>query len=458
MIRVLSVLLLLVLAAPVASAAEERAAAPTGPLTVDDAVRIALQNNYAYLQSEARVDAAAGSRMQAWSGILPVLSASGSFTRDDNHSEGSQFNLEDSSVSTNTLDSVSDTWGGSVSLSERLGLSGIYNVTSARRAEESARFSSDAWAQETAFQVRQQYFLVIRAQDLLQVQDEDLRLANDELRRTRSMYELGSVAKVDVLKAEVRVSDAEVALIRQENQVETERFALAKLLGFGPLTRLELDANLDMPILAEVDSAQAVQEALTRPDVEAARLNHAAASASATSAGLTRIPDLFVDFTYGGGSRETETRGEQFFGSVQIPANVDSDGDQNGWTLRAGLTVTLDAFLNSGAAKQAGGRKREAEYALEDQRLLAVQELATSVLTYRAAIKALEASQRGVTASEEDYRLSQERYAQGLGTILDLLTAQVALTRARSQYVDSQTALRIAEAGVQRARGAELPS
>jgi len=62
-----------------------------------------------------------------------------------------------------------------------------------------------------------------------------------------------------------------------------------------------------------------------------------------------------------------------------------------------------------------------------------------------------------VDSAEEDLRLSQERYQQGLGTVLELLEAQVNLTRARDTLVNALTVLKISEAALDKARGASLP-
>ena len=60
-------------------------------------------------------------------------------------------------------------------------------------------------------------------------------------------------------------------------------------------------------------------------------------------------------------------------------------------------------------------------------------------------------------SAEEDLRLSQERYRQGLGTILELLEAQVNLTRARYNLVNALTGLKISEAALDKARGTPIP-
>ncbi len=122
-----------------------------------------------------------------------------------------------------------------------------------------------------------------------------------------------------------------------------------------------------------------------------------------------------------------------------------------------GASVTLDAFFNIGADKQARAAARQAEYHIQDLKLAVQQEVEEAILNYRTSIAAIETAQRGVEASQEDLRLSEQRYEQGLGTVLELLQSQVNLTTARNNLVNAQTGLKISEAALDKARGAALP-
>jgi outer membrane protein TolC len=122
-----------------------------------------------------------------------------------------------------------------------------------------------------------------------------------------------------------------------------------------------------------------------------------------------------------------------------------------------GASVSLDAFLNMGQHKASRARKLQAEHYLGGLELDIQQEIEEAILNYRASHKAIEAAERGVESAEEDLRLSQERYQQGLGTVLELLEAQVNLTRARNGLVVAKASLKISQAALDKARGAPLP-
>jgi outer membrane protein TolC len=454
-----------ILAAPPVALAQ----VPDGPLDVDEAVRIALRQNYAYQQQEAIVAGASGNRLNAIAGMLPFLNGSYTYNKSDGTTTLIDFPviqdiLTETTVATANLDLAdvrsSNVWGFGVS--ERLSLPIWYNYRSAHSQVSWSRFGQEAAAQQLGFDIRSQFYLVLRAQDLLTVQQEDLRLARDEERRINSMFELGSVARVDVLKARVRVSDAEVALIRQQNAVDIESSRLATMMGFTPDTKLQLAGELSVEI-APLDSVAAANAALSRPDLQQARAALSSASNLHKAAITSWVPSLFADFSYSksAGDRGGDDLGRQVDPNtgnlVTFPSPSQSSTEFDGWNLRVGAEVNLDALLNVGDYKRAGADKRQAEYTLEGLELAALQELEEAILTLRASLSAIEAAESGVESAEEDLRLSQERYKQGLGTILELLEAQVNLTRARNTLVNALTGLKISEAALDKARGAPLP-
>ena len=213
-------------------------------------------------------------------------------------------------------------------------------------------------------------------------------------RRITSMFELGSVARVDVLKAKVRVSDADVALIRQQNQVDIERARLATMLGLEPHTPLQLAGELQ-PGPAPLDSTQAVLESDRRPDLQSAREQLRSAKNMHRAATLSRIPGLFATFSYSnsGGTTESErvnsqtiiqpgvpAAGDTTFTDVLYTFPVESDLDFDQWAFRVGASVTLDAFLNTGQSKRTAAIKNQAEYDLEGLELDVRREVQEAIL------------------------------------------------------------------------------
>jgi outer membrane protein len=447
---------------------------------VDDAVRIALSQNRGYQQTVDGVGIVEGQRLDVMASMLPQASGSASYSKNKqtqtligiplqtvtNAANPQGMVVRRGDISTEGRSSGS---GLSLTLQESFGLSQWHRYRGSQADVQSVRFGREAAAQDLAFTVRQQFYTVLMAKDLLTVQQEALQLAQDQERRINSMFELGSVARVDVLKAQVQVSDAEVELIRQQNTVDIETSRLATLLGQRPDRRLDIAGNLDEAEYTAVDSSAVANEALVRPDLREAEESLRGANDLYKAALLSRVPSLFASFTISSSSGSSENEQLQTLDFPGQPNAGDttsvlfafpipkSDLQFDSWQLRVGATVSLDAFLNMGQHKSSRSRKVQAQHYLEGLELQIQQEIEEAILNYRASHKAIEAAESGVESAQEDLRLSQERYQQGLGTVLELLESQVNLTRAKNRRVVAKASLMISEAALDKARGTPLP-
>lgn len=438
-------------------------------LDVQEAVRLGLANNVSIRQSEASLGSAEAARMNATARLLP--NASGTYSWSKSVSDRTVFDLpartdqEGNVLEVADFELKSDQRTNSLSLNvnESFGLSDFYSFRGAGAGVTAARHGLEASRQQLAYNVRGQFYLALRAEALLEVQTEDLDLAQQQLRRTQTMFELGSVARADVLKAQVRVSEAEVTLIRQRNAVNIELSRLATLIGYPPSTRFDLVGDLG-GAPAPLDSSLAVTQALERPDLLQSRADVQSYRHGHKAAVLSRVPSLFASYSTSGltGSAVSDQLDQSFVPGENeftlVTRREEGDIDVSNWQVRVGATVSLDAFLNFGADKAAKANLRRAEYELENRRLIAQQEVEEAILNVRASESAIAAAETGVAAADEDLRLSRERYEQGLGTILELLEAQVNLTRARYTRVNALTELKISEAALERARGVPVGS
>ena len=106
----------------------------------------------------------------------------------------------------------------------------------------------------------------------------------------------------------------------------------------------------------------------------------------------------------------------------------------------AGLVITIplfDGFMRESSVKTARARRDRAQESLVQTRQQVVKEVNQAALMLTAADRNVEASRKGLEQAEEQFRIIQERYANGRGTQLEVLDAQVTLTRARVNVVSA---------------------
>ncbi len=419
-------------------------------LTADECVRVALERNYDILLSEDQHGQARAARLQAWGGLLPSIGADWNYTH--SRAQGTLKDFPSQGSEVQFPQTRTDTRGYSIDVSHTL-LSAptLLRIVSEKRAANASASDVRNAEQLAALAVRQEFYTLIEAIKLLEVSQEDLRLASEEQKRTESLFEVGSVARTDVLKARVRVAEARSALTTAENNVDVQRGRLATSLGLSPNSPLSVVESLD-PRADLVDSLAAYEEAArNRPDLSAARLRLSSASASRKSAFAAKLPSLSHRYSYGVTSQP---------GDYDIdPSTTETDVrylnfKTTRWSYSIGLSWNIfDGLVTEANIIGAKARQRSAEHGMEKLSLEVELQVKEALLAIRASQRQIETAREGLASAEEDLKLSQERYSVGLGTILELIDAQVNVTRARTGEVQAMAALKRAEAGLDRAVG-----
>ncbi len=450
-------LVALFMAVAVPSQAQEASAPsavlPPGPLTIEQAVAIALERNYDVAVAAGNLMAAQGRVWQSYRGFLPNVGANYSL----NHQSGYS--------GAGTVDNTGQLRLGNYSSdNQRLGIglnqpifswANIQNVKGARAGERAGRSLSESQKLDVALAVRIQFYELLKAIRLSEVRDEGVSLSEDQLRRADTLFELGSVARNDVLQARVNLQQARLEQIGARNRVEIERGRLNQLLSLPVNTPLEISREIDTSPRGEIDSTAVVAEALTaRPDLAAARESVKGAEASLGAASASHYPELFGALDWGKTYNPGVTTVELDTGEI-----IQIDNDSDGWSARAGVSLNIfDGLVAEGQVKSAKGNLASERARLQQAELGATLEIKEAILGVREAMQSITVATEGVALAEENLKLAQERYQVGSGTILEFDQAQVSLIESRSALVDSWAALFEAEARLDRARGSGIPA
>lgn len=447
---------------PVLAAALVCGAAHAQPLTADGAVRRALERGSRSVQADANVLDARAGLYSAYSGVLPRFSASltrsGSWVEDRTGTQVfgsipfSSTTIESENYS--TTPSVSGSWNV-------LNLSAISQWRSARSGLNAARHSRTAERQEIALATRRQFYEVVRAIKLADVASQSLRLAHDDERRVRALFDVGSVSRSDLLSAQVRTAQAQLDSLSARNAVTNQRILLADALGMPEVELGDVDTALvvnprvfdEATVLAEAERA--------RPDLQAAEAEVRAARSGVSAARFARLPYVTIS---GGADFSPRTSGrtvvpaEDTTGTPIPGTEVEfTSGSETDRSIGGSIALNWDFFDGLATdARNASARARlmrstETRDAL--RRNLAA-EVRQALLAHREALEREVLSRRALAAAEENLNLTQQKYNVGSATVLELIDAQVQLQRAQSDLVSALAAIRVAEAQVDRVRGA----
>jgi len=402
-------------------------------LSVEDAVAIALdtQPNIKarisdYIAAAFRVD-------QALAPLLPQITGSWTAARDQNVSTSGQGTTS----SQQPLRTVT-TW--TTSTVARVSLSQIlFDFGKNFASTEAARKLADVALEDTELQrqlvtqtVKESYTNINFAVRLIQVNQQAVERAELNLRSARGFFEVGTRPKSDVARAEVDVANAKVDLIRARNAERLARVALATAMGLPATTPLQIQDNLlYQPVT--LDRARLAEDALRqRPEYRQARLN-----AEANDARLRRsFRDFFPDITGGG-----------FYGAQRADMNEI-------WELNLSLNWTLyDGGNRIARYREARANLEAAQARVKASELDISREVEQSINNVIEADERIQAAQVAVVSAQENFRLAQGRFDAGVGTILELTDAQLALTQAQNTEAQALADYRIALARLDRAVG-----
>ena len=309
-------------------------------------------------------------------------------------------------------------------------------MRTAREAEAEARNG-------VVYNVKQEYFALVKAERLAEVSRESERLARDEESRAEALFEVGTVARGDVLKARARRATTQLDRIRAVNQVEIQRSRLKQVIGLRPSQPLTIETELDENVVLP-DSATAVSTALSaRPDLSRAVAAERAARAGLFGARAKRLPEITGTATV-----DHALNKDRFAGQDELSFH------STDWFGQARLTLPVfNGFALEGNMKSAKGAVLEAEAQRRQRELDVAVEVQQAWLSVREAVERIGVSKEGLASAQEDYNFSKSRYELGAGTFLDLLNAEVSLAQAKQSYVEALADAHVAEAALERAVG-----
>jgi len=389
----------------------------TPSLTLDQALRMAKNKNGTLKSALYALQTARSQRSIALGAFLPTLTPSFSYQTGRTRYQTSAPN--NPGGTTNSL-------GSNTALTASIPLldngSRYYALDAARRNAESAREDLASSVRRTLFQVHQQFFEALRAQEILRVQEAQRQRAQLIMEQTELRVKLGDEARKQILQAKADVLNAEVLVLQAESQVKATRAALQATVGWSvgqDLPPLVDDLPKQEPIVLPEESA-AVQLGLeTRPDLASRRYLVQATQASLRQAQMSGSFLLSLDAEF------RKNFGRDVFERSQIA-----------------LTATIPLFDGNVSKEQV----RIRQFALETQKELLLQgerdaraEIVTAYHQLAQNQKRMAAAEAALEAAQENYNAATEarRLGASTGTLLDVLTAQVSLSTAESNRVQA---------------------
>jgi outer membrane protein len=427
---------------------------PSQPLSLAEALDIALQQNSAVLKARSDVEASRGVVIQTRAIAWPKLRVTSQFTQYDRSAVEIFPPINITSLGGGSpfpRINGDQKWNAGVQLVQSIYEGGriTSSLRTARLTDDQAFLNYQTTVAETVLQTRTAYYDVLLAAEQIDVQEASVRLLESELEDAQRRFDAGTVPRFNVLRAEVSLANAKPRLIRARNNHRIAKNNLANQLGYRLPSEVWEDIPLQLSGTLEtatfsIDLPEALRQAVQRrTELTAARTSVALRDQAIKNARAGYLPSvqLFAGYT---------SRNSNF--------SDDLTRDVSGWNAGAQLTWDIfDGRLTKGKVTEAEARLQRARLDLDELTRRVELEVRTEYSGFVEAREVLASQEKVVEQAEEALRLARSRYDAGAGTQLDVLDAQTSLTEARSNKVQAQHDYNVALARLERALGSGIP-
>jgi outer membrane protein len=424
--------------------------------TLEEAVQLALDRNLRVLISKEGIDAAEYRRRAALADFFPRWTGQYSATeyntpigigpippaltrRIPTIAHPRKFALTPGSSDSN-LSRDAFSLGTTVSQSVYAGGAIWANYRFEQLDVEGQKAFLDVARLDIVLQTRLGFILVLRAQKVLEVAQQQVKQFESQLGVSNAFFEVGIVAKNDVLQAEVRLAQAQQDLVKAETSL-----GLAKA-QFNNLLRREVEAPLELAMGGNEKTpfATPLEEAfresvMRRPEVRAAQVSIDQAKESVKIARSAYFPTVSVAGNYSRLSEEPLLAGEL---------------RNESWSIQALATVTLwDWKKTASRVGESRVKVTQAENTLQQLKESILLEVKQDYLAMVQSERNIEVAAKSIEQAEENLRVTEERYKYQVATQTEVLDAVTLLAQARVNYYNALSDFNAAKATLERAMG-----
>jgi len=288
-------------------------------------------------------------------------------------------------------------------------------------------------------EVQQAYLGVLKVQEYEKVAAEAVKQMQAHLQDLQNMYDVGMVTENDLLRTKVALSNTKLGLIKARNGVRLAKVAFCSKIGLPLEQPIRLTEKLQIIDLPPINLEDAIQKALeNRPEIKAMHNNIKIARTAVAISKAAYYPSIFLAANY----------------SYRRPDRQYNPKFYTTWTIS--LVAQLNLFDWGQTAfqiEQAQSQLQQTEHAMKQLQDGIVLQITQTYLSLLEAKEKVETTKINIQQAQENYRVTNEKFKQGLVSNTELLDANTLLTQAKTEYINALADYRIAYANLMHAIG-----
>ncbi len=427
--------------APAMSAGKTALRVAEKPLTLEDAIMLALDEQPRIKAAQERVKAQRAVVGQAKSAYYPTINLTTNYRRSTSTSR------------TGTTAEPFNFYTGSTVLNWTIYDFGRRegNVRGERDSLDAIQYAQRTSAEDVVLGVKLAYYRYLQVIVLVRVREDTVKDRELLVRQAKGFFEVGTRPKIDLVRAESNFFLAQADLITARNGVKIVWAQLKNAIGVRnfPQRPLAEEALLERPV-EELTKELAIQKPPVsldaaretafnvRPELKDFEAQLRAQDAAVDTARRGHLPNFLFNTAYG-------RRGNEF------PLQVD-------WEIGLRINIPIfSGFQTTYEVQEASRNFYEIKAREEVVRQRIALEVEQSYFNLVGTGERLKATDAAVRAARENLELANGRYRVGVGSIIEITEAQVISTQAQTDHIQTIADYKIFEAELARAMGQGIP-
>lgn len=417
---------------PINSSADVQSAPTVTTLTLSQCIDIALRKNPNILAALYTVDVNKSRVGEARSNYYPQVSAQAAYdrTKPSVTSAGVAvggapiFNAYSGSISANQTIFDFGKTSSSTDISK-------YNL-------ESSQHDLNTTEDATILSVKQAYYGVLQAKRNRGVAADIIKQFQLHLDQAKGFYNVGTKAKIDVIKAEVDLSNAQLSLINAENSLKIALLTLRNAMGVPSAPEFMIEDNLSFQKYSITIDEATSRAFENRPDLRSIIAKGHAAEENISLQKTGYYPVLSGNAGY-------------------FVTEIDAQPYKmnNSWSIGVMLTIPLfNGFQTSHQVAEAKSNLYLVRADEEALRLQVILDVRQAYLNLQAAEASISTAELAAAQAKENLDLANGRYAAGVGSPVEVSDAFATYVSAEANYNAALYNYKIAQASIEKAMGA----
>jgi outer membrane protein len=395
--------------------------AQTKVLSLDEAIKLGLENSHQLKISNNNLNAATEKYKDYESQVYPSVKATAGYTR---LSPVAPFTFEFPGSSTvyTFFPVYLNSYSSQIAAYEPFynGLRAKNTLKSQYFLEQAAKFDYDKDKSDIIYNIINAYYNIYKIKVSKALIDENIEQINQHIKETQDYEKNGLAVHNDVLRVELQKSNAEFTRLDLQNNLEVAIYNYNILLGIPPDTKTEIDSNSLFSVREIKSLDDYIKDAMNnRGDIKASDSRSKASESNLEVTKGSYLPQLGV--------------GADLYYANPNPRLIPPD-DIFKETWDAGIYFSYDISSLYTNKHKVAQSKIQVEQSKENYNLLldnARMEINQSYTAYNEALKKIELSKTTIVDADENYKTEHSRYTNHVALLSDLLDANVALLQAK---------------------------